>query len=224
MPKALFAENILDEGPGVKWKRLPVTQLLPSLTPDNLKQYGSVWRVDGEPQGMLRAAVSDGNFITLNILRKIKGVYNFSLPESGSTPSGRIGKLDYATSLVKAMFPASSHEDQNRMINGIMGKNSNTASYCPEEVLACLSKLDADTQADNAGLQDVLNKQFFEQKVQKEVEARLSTRATVTAKARRFITPPLLKPLLPLGGAGVYCDRNVDLKRYQAFYPRAALS
>ena len=172
---------------------------------------------------MLRAAVSDGSFITLNILRKVKHVYNFSLPEIGSTPSGRIGKLDYATSLVKAMVPASSHEDQNRMINGIMGNSKSAApSYCPEEVLACLSKVDADTQADNAGLQDLMRKQVFEQKVQKEVEARLSTKTT--AKARKLITPPLLKPLLPLGGAGVYCDRNLHLKRYQAFYPRAALS
>ena len=196
-----------------KWKFIPTEIQLPFQVPVALKKFGAVWLISGAPEPTLNSAIKEGAFLTVKHLQAIHAAFGYSLPPKGkgSGKGGSIIKQDHAKALVTFLFPTDSPEEQQRMIDAIVGKVISKVK-CPEEIIMAVKELGQEGERDFKALhQCALNQEA----VEKERKLRESS---LEHSEKKHFTPHVLKDFLP-DVQGVSCSRNPALSRYQAFYP-----
>ena len=219
-----------------RWKLVPVQLTLPCLLPQHTRRASGVataWKITSPPQDLLKSSVKQGIFLTKDQLVSLQVLLGFKLPAkgSGSGTRGALLKIDYARALVAALFPETGEaakEAHETMVSKIMGykpaKAMEPEGKCTEELAAALGELEKGELSDFKHVSAMVQ----EKQRQLKQEPRTHPKAPsdfADAYERRTFTPVALKPLLPLGGeGGVYCNRNPEVKRYQASYPGLTLS
>ena len=122
-PKTIF--NAIKDDADFQWNHLPVELSLPSVLPEALQSAGVAccWEIVGPAEDPVKAAVSMGTFLKVEMLKELHTFLLFDLPEKGegSGKSGRLVKLDYARGLVDHYFPVCAVAEKQRMVGGIMG-------------------------------------------------------------------------------------------------------
>ncbi|CAK9047681.1 Uncharacterized protein SCF082_LOCUS26671, partial [Durusdinium trenchii] len=212
LPTWMMNSEITGEG---RWKMLPTTLLLPSQLPVELRTYGSVWQVTGEPQPLLASAVMAGLFLTLSTLQSLHAMLKFKHPDKGqgSGKNGGIVKHDYSEALVNMLFPEATPSERKRMVDCLDGRTVSRVK-CSADVINAVKELGVDGERDVHHLHQVaLNQELVEKE-----RAFHGPRAPTEERAeQRTFTPRSLKSLLP-SGAGIGCSRNPLLCRYQALH------
>eukprot|EP00435_Cladocopium_sp_Y103_P047920 s1957_g14.t1 len=210
-----------------EWRRVLAKALPPACIPVNFSYLGSIFQVDSKDEWILRGALRDGVFLTIQQLRSICVSLKVVLPgkKQGSGKNGNVVKKDIALCLLKHVFPdlAENEGELTKLLKPLMGWNSTTTNV---ELLSAISELDVDNQDAFAHVRKEAMNQFEEalfgkgkqcgieeakaanaSKIKEKTDVKVSelkekeNKAEVAERKRQFdLTPPSLKLLLPGGG------------------------
>ena len=209
-----------------EWRRVVAKPLPPACIPVNFSFLGSIFQIDSKDEWVLRGALRDGIFLTVQQLRSICGSLKVALPgrKQGSGKNGNVVKKDIALCLLKHVFPDLSENEGEllKMLKPLMGWNSTPTNV---EILSAISELDVDNQdafkhvqkealnqfeeavfgkGKACGIEEATNASKYKEKTDLKVSQlkEKEDKAEVAERKRQFdLTPPSLKLLLPGGGA-----------------------
>ena len=211
-----------------EWKHVPTRLSPPCFVPPGASQHGVAWEIRGASQDLLTAAVRGGCSLTVAQLAQLNEALTLPMPVrgQGSGTRGGLKKEDYVRALIQYLFgddPSVDEAARQQMFQGVMGEaffRKARSVRCPEDVIAAVRHLGQEAESDFHFIHSVaLNQQAVEHERQR-------TRAAAQAEdayEQRTYTPVQLKSLLP-PVAGVWCNRQPLLKRYQAAYPGQCLA
>ena len=209
---------------------MPSELTLPALLPSGFQAKigkSTAWRVTSEPANLLKASLQQGVALTVAQLDGLKAMLGFTWPDPGKTKEGKkkqLKKIDKAKALLTFLFEDEWTAD---MLAAILGTKQNPEIKCPENLIAALGELERDEHRDFEHLSSTIREKQREMAARREQEQNIPNQRApsthVDAYEVRTFTPAALRDLLP-PVQGVYVNRNPELKRYQASYPRRQLS
>lgn len=207
----MFNDDLRDSS----WRHIPAEIQHPWELPMMMQQHHTALLQTGPPQKVMDAGLEAGVFLTLNQLKRMRGILHFSLPGKGcgSGKSGRVTKEDYAKCLLKQTFPDKPEQEITRMLQAVMGKQWKHLEINPLHAGVIVSAFRSLNPEDQASFTKLAAVAVDEEKLQTK---RLD-RADGPHLSKLHETPRTLFHLLPkLGNCRI--TRHPVLKRYQCFF------
>ena len=212
---------------------MPCDVSLPAFLPVRFQQQigkTTAWRIKDTPADLLKASLQSGFPLKVAQLDGLKDVLGFNYPAkgTGSGKNGNIVRIDKAKALLDHLFGDAWTPE---MLAGVGGRRTEqqTEVKLPVGLVEALGELERDEQRDFDHLHGMIKEKKrqmdSEKEAQKNEPGQRASSDFADAYEVRTYTPVSLKDLLPLKGEnGVYCNRNPEVRRYQACYPGQGLS
>ena len=184
---------------------MPTTLQHPCLLPADLRAgYAVVLKRDGPNQGLVKSAIRQGVFLKVDALHQLHLIYGFkTLPKKGqgSGQKGSLLKIDYARATVEHFFGSESKEEQEKMVQALMGKHwKHLKVACPQEVLDAFNSLPHDDQRSFGPIS-------FLGKDQADLKKRAAEQEPRTVSTKVHFTPADFKAIMP-DVQGSYLSRH----------------
>ncbi len=220
LPVWMFNEKLeMNPDGAVGWLHVPLRlchpwKLPPTMRLDHLVAFEQI----GPLESVVFAGVRAGVFLTINQLKLLHTNLMFPLPPEGSGKTKNFIKRDYASSLIKFLFPEASDKERTSMFYGIMGRSwrhldsEKTSRHCAD-ILSAFNGLEKTDQVEFTELAAVATDEVLLQE-RRVYKGRVETFKKST---KQHSTPLVLRDLHP-GIQGCRITRHPVMKRFQGFY------